>query len=146
MSPIIFQSRKQSCKDFPPPQPPFPHLKMKSTPSGYAWNCYLPVKIMVSQTLRHGYLLKPFRIYFNLCMGDDGCEMDGKWITRCLAWFPPSFTLALCLFVTHFFFFFFILSFLFSECGQVLIMFDLQKIGLKIQFYSLLLLTLSYYT
>lgn len=112
MSPIIFQSRKQSCKDFPPPQPPFPHLKMKSTPSGYAWNCYLPVKIMVSQTLRHGYLLKPFRIYFNLCMGDDGCEMDGKWITRCLAWFPPSFTLALCFFVTHFFFFFF--HFIFS--------------------------------
>lgn len=98
MSPIIFQSRKQSCKDFPPPQPPFPHLKMKSTPSGYAWNCYLPVKIMLSQTLRHRYLLKPFRIYFNLCMCDDGCEMDGKWITRCLAWFPPSFTLALSIF------------------------------------------------
>ena len=98
MSPIIFQSPKQSCKDFPPPQPPFPHLKMKSTPSGYAWNCYLPVKIMLSQTLRHGYLLKPFRIYFNLCRCDGGCKMDGKWITRCLAWFPPSFTLALSIF------------------------------------------------
>ena len=121
----FFNPESNLAKIFAPPPPPAPPTPLPPSKNEVdpQWLCtellftYLPL-IMVSQTLRHGYLLKPFRIYFKLCMCDDGCEMDGKWITRCLAWFPLSFTLALCLFVTHFFFFFSFYLFYFPNAGK----------------------------